>query len=287
MKGDKILKLGISLRPPHSGIIKEYLKEMTPHGELSNVSHFEVNYPSSQMGYSWRNEYVTEVGNLIRSSGVTSSVHYPSFNSSEPHLLIRNIIIQEFRETVAYASQIGAKHIVVHPGYLDYYETPKILTEPFIHRMEGDLAKATERAVPILQEFARIAEQENQVVLLENMPLPRAISKNCQEMKHIQSAVNRPNVKFVLDTGHLHLTDGDLYETILCLGNDLLQIHVHDNDAVYDQHRIPGMGSVDWVGFARGLKEICFDGVLVMELADLSYKSMLKATQFLETLDSE
>lgn len=92
------------------------------------------------------------------------------------------------------------------------------------------------------------------------------------------------SIEFVLDTGHLHLTGNDMYAGIRCLSDDLRLIHVHDNNRVYDQHRIPGTGTVDWEAFRKGLRDIDFTGVVVIEINDCSLNAVKRADRFLGDL---
>ena len=117
---------------------------MRPGGDLQAIGHFEVNYISENQGFEGRSEYLDGVVHRVRERGLSASVHFPSFNLSEVNRKIRAVIVQEFRDALEFARRLGAEYMVVHPGYLDYYETPKVLEPDFIVRMENDLEAAFE-----------------------------------------------------------------------------------------------------------------------------------------------
>lgn len=60
---------------------------------------------------------------------------------------------------------------------------------------------------------------------------------------------------------------GDIIRT---LGNKISVLHIHDNDGVLDQHKMPMSGTVDWNDVLSALEEVGYNGVYNMEL-DLNY----------------
>ncbi len=278
------MKFGITLRPPSLSIIDSYLEQMKPGGVLENISHFEISYVSSNLGHDWRSDYLTGVKQRIDDNGLTASIHFPSFNLSEVNQGIQKVIISEFREMLEYCNQLNLENIVLHPGYLDYYETPKVVNKAFVDRMERDMLTATNHSVAMLKTLSSMADEYGLTILLENMPLPRAITKNCHELHNLKNLIHRNNVKFVLDTGHLHLTGNDMHENIISLGEDLRQIHVHDNNTEYDQHRVPGLGTIKWDSFAKSLIESNFSGIIIIELGESSLEEISQSAKFLTTL---
>lgn len=281
---------GLSLRRPDLNLIDSYLEEMRPGGDLQAIGHFEVNYISENQGFEGRSEYLDGVVHRVRERGLSASVHFPSFNLSEVNRKIRAVIVQEFRDALEFARRLDAGYMVVHPGYLDYYETPKVLEPDFIVRMENDLEAAFEYSADMLSTLGRLAGEGGVTVLIENLPLPRCTTRSAEELRGMRERASMhgkgcgDSIEFVLDTGHLHLTGNDMYAGIRCLSDDLRLIHVHDNNRVYDQHRIPGTGTVDWEAFRKGLRDIDFTGVVVIEINDCSLNAVKRADRFLGDL---
>jgi len=72
--------------------------------------------------------------------------------------------------------------------------------------------------------------------------------------------VAHPNVKIHLDTFHMNIEEKSLYRAIKNVGSRLAHIHCCEND-----RGTPGTGNVDWDGVFRALKEIEYDGWIVIE----------------------
>ena len=74
---------------------------------------------------------------------------------------------------------------------------------------------------------------------------------------------------FCLDTGHLQLAHIRFHRYIPILGDRLVALHIHDNDAIHDSHSIPYFGTVLWDEFYTELKKIGYDH-------DLSFESVVR-----------
>ena len=60
------------------------------------------------------------------------------------------------------------------------------------------------------------------------------------------------------DFGHAHLSRLCQSAELATVGDRLHMIHIHDNDGIHDNHRIPFEGSLDWNDALRGLRDIDF-----------------------------
>lgn len=278
------MKIGLSLRTTDLNLIDDYLKEMTFGGRLCNISHFEINYISDNLGYDWRDKYLNGIKKRIIDNNLSASIHFPSFNVSETNLKIQQVILEEFIQMLDFIKDLPIKNIIVHPGYLDYYETPKISNKMFIERMKNDLQTSFQYSSQFLKKMSSLAKSYDKNILLENLPLPRCITKDCYDLISLKNLINEDNIKFVLDTGHLNITGKDLSENIEKLSHELFETHVHDNNSEYDQHSIPGTGTVDWSNYRKSIEKIDFNGIHVIELNDCSIKSIIKSHDFLLNL---
>ena len=74
------------------------------------------------------------------------------------------------------------------------------------------------------------------------------------------------------DTGHSNKAmrfnnNPNPADVIRMLGSDVKCLHLNDNDTFTDQHKMPGMGTIDWNDVFCALDEIGYNGVYNMELA--------------------
>jgi sugar phosphate isomerase/epimerase len=69
---------------------------------------------------------------------------------------------------------------------------------------------------------------------------------------------------FCYDTGHGNMVAGWL-DHLEALKDRLIALHVHDNDGIGDEHKLPFAGNVDWQRFMRIVKESEYDKPLNLE----------------------
>ena len=74
-----------------------------------------------------------------------------------------------------------------------------------------------------------------------------------------------------VDTGHsnkaMRFNDNPTPANVIrMLGSEIKCLHLNDNDTFLDQHRMLGMGSIDWNDVFNALDEIGYNGVYNMEL---------------------
>lgn len=77
--------------------------------------------------------------------------------------------------------------------------------------------------------------------------------------------------KVCMDTGHVHKAtrfgNPSVGDAIRLLGNNIVCLHLHDNDTVTDQHKIPFTCTIDWTDTLAALDEIGYRGVYNCEVA--------------------
>ncbi len=101
------------------------------------------------------------------------------------------------------------------------------------------------------------------LIAIENMESDKEISRHSEINEIIAS--NPEGLRALFDTGHANLLGLDLKEEIMGYKDNLIGLHIHDNDGRSDQHLIPFMGNIDWRSFISGLREIGYKGLLTYE----------------------
>lgn len=196
---------------------------------------------------------------LKQEYALTYTLHAPfcSVNLASINPNIRRASVSEILNSIHYASTLGCKLVVVHPGIISY---PRSLNE--FER----IAKENE-----LDSFAQIcekAEQQKLMVCVENMPrLPPAFKESWtgDEMIKIVDACGSPYVQIALDVGHCNTTDIPIPSIIDRFGKHIKHVHIHDNDGVRETHSIVGQGSINWQSVITALKDIEYNGLLIDE----------------------
>lgn len=79
---------------------------------------------------------------------------------------------------------------------------------------------------------------------------------------------------FCLDVGVCNLCGQNMYDFVMTLGHRLKAVILRDNDGNSDDHLLPfscahqGQSRTDWLNLIRGLRELEFDGDLIMSIGD-------------------
>ena len=161
--------------------------------------------------------------------------------------------IERFKTSILGAKYLGCPIIVVHP---------------FMPGLETN--SPSEDEIPLnarlFKQLAPFAREHGVIVCIENVAAPQGTSMSyIENIKKVLDDVNDEYIKACLDTGHFEAVGRDIYGAIKLLDKHLAALHVHDSAFGQDRHAPPFQALVDWKGFARGLKEIGFKGVISLE----------------------
>jgi D-psicose/D-tagatose/L-ribulose 3-epimerase len=124
-----------------------------------------------------------------------------------------------------------------------------------------------------LQQVAKYAASKGVTICVE--PLNRFESSFINLTSQVIELVDRvdhPNCKVMLDTFHMNIEEQKLGDAIRLAGKRLAHIHSNEND-----RGAPGSGHVPWDDVAKALKDIHYDGTLVIESFTSTNKSIARA----------
>jgi len=83
-----------------------------------------------------------------------------------------------------------------------------------------------------------------------------------------------------VDTGHIHEAESfwvlPPVDFIRFLGKNVTLLHLHDNSGHWDDHQLPGMGSIKWSAVFDALDDIGYKGTYNLELALKRYGKSLE-----------
>jgi len=153
---------------------------------------------------------------------------------------------------------LGIRNMVIHSGFLADYKYP-----------DDELAyfKANE---PFFSSLIPAMEENNVNILFENTTY-----KHCRngcyfpiyakDLNAFVEFMNHPLFGAAWDVGHAHMDSIDHCAEIMSLGKNLKAIHVHDNNALTDQHLAPFLGTLDYDSLMQGLIKSGYDGYFTLE----------------------
>lgn len=151
------------------------------------------------------------------------SIHAPTLDVNIASLRekTRQASLDIIAETAQICASADARVLVVHPGYVS--DT-------------GVLDKAYAALDESLRFLSRISEDTGVRICIENMP-----DHETYLFRH-PNEISLQSNGFVLDTGHAHLNN-NLSEF---LKTDIDHFHIHDNNAISDEHLAVGDGTIDF-----------------------------------------
>lgn len=144
----------------------------------------------------------------------------------------------------------------------------------------ADRAKDLDILVQQLGDLARYAGDRGAVLGVE--PLNRfetSFVNLAAQAVEIVDRVDHPSCKIMLDTFHMNVEERSLGDAIRLAGKRLVHLHSCEND-----RGAPGSGHVPWADVAQALKDIQYDGPVVIESFTNKVKSIARAAAIWRSL---
>lgn len=176
-------------------------------------------------------DQLAEYGRKLADAGLAVTVHAPfhDLNPGALDPLVAAVSRQRILQTLAAAAALGARLIVVHPGFDRW-------------RYQGQEHLWLEASAEFWPSLLERAAEQQCVIALENIfdhypgPLLRLLH-----------ALDSPWVAHCFDVGHWHLfSRTPLPQWFQSLGPYLAHLHLHDNQGEADDHLAVGAGKIDF-----------------------------------------
>ena len=224
---------------------------------------------------------VREMANWFRSHDVLASLHMPLFAPDDeaawskhtaPSLNLislaktdRIVAMDEVKRSLEAAEQVPFQSAVLHLGLgEDKWNT-----------------RAIDDSLTAIEHLKAFAGPLGVQLLLENLTNDVATPERLVEIVRVG---HFDSVGFCLDVGHAHLLPTEpetshapaktgVQRAFEAFGDRLVELHVHDNKGLRDEHLWPGDGTVDFAEVARLAGAMAKQPVGVLEIAyDLPQK---------------
>ena len=95
---------------------------------------------------------------------------------------------------------------------------------------------------------------------------------------YLETGLN--DIGIILDTGHANL-EAQIERFLTQLPDKIFELHLSDNMGENDQHLGIGYGKIDWEQLAAQLKQIHFNGIIMIESVFNVPESLTKLRQLL------
>jgi D-psicose/D-tagatose/L-ribulose 3-epimerase len=118
-----------------------------------------------------------------------------------------------------------------------------------------------ENSVKSMKEVIKYAEDTEILLNIEvvNRFEQFLINTGEQALEYVR-LVDSPNIKIELDTFHMNIEEDNIGQTILKVGDYLGMLHACENN-----RKLPGKGHIPWTEVAKAVREINYQGHIVIE----------------------
>jgi len=218
----------------------------------ANMAHMDPRvFPCSELPH---------LGNLLNDLELhPNSVHAPiegvDLATQSPD--IKKQSIELLTKTLEYCRAIECPIMVMHPNHSDSLPLGRETMK--------------KNSIGAIREVVKKAEELGVKVAIENVidKEGERFGSRTADLREIIENVDSSYLGICLDTGHANLlisSDASIREEILCAGEYLWTLHIHDNDGEKDCHWPPGDGNIDWSQVVKSLREVSYKGVFMMEI---------------------
>lgn len=174
---------------------------------------------------------------------------------------IRKISQKRYNQSLKIANAINADTVIFHTGYNPYWRTTS-----YDARTKNDL-------INFWKEFVKKFEKSNKIAVLEN-----SLETEPDFILDIVKAIDSPNLKLCLDTGHVKVNSKIPLESWVDKSKKFLHhIHLHNNNGLQDEHRAFVDGKINFDKTFAKIEEFGLSPNIVFEV-----KSMKETKKSLE-----
>jgi len=126
-----------------------------------------------------------------------------------------------------------------------------------------------------LAAAADYAKDANVTLVLEYLNRFECYFLNCAaDTGRLVREVNHPNLRMMYDSFHANIEEKSIADAIKDNINEIVHVHISEND-----RSTPGEGGVDWDTTFATLKEVNYDGYLMIEAFGLALPDLAAATK--------
>ncbi|MBN1850378.1 MAG: sugar phosphate isomerase/epimerase [Deltaproteobacteria bacterium] len=227
------------------------------------INHVHVNIPFTMLHESYLHKFIAarmnpeigidavaldrfsisdfkKIADMIHANGLKITIHAPFMDLApgSPDDAVRAVAKDRFEQVIRLVPLFKPKSIVGHTGY--------------DHKRYGFLKDLwIQKGNEIWKWFAEEIRDQGTKLMLENV-----YERNPHECKELIEGLKDKGVGFCLDVGHVTaFSSTGLSEWLEVMGDDIEQLHLHDNHGVEDEHLALGKGCIDFSMLFQYLKD--------------------------------
>jgi D-psicose/D-tagatose/L-ribulose 3-epimerase len=139
----------------------------------------------------------------------------------------------------------------------------------------GPTDEEKERAVAYLQELGPYADERGVTIALEYLNrFEMYLTNTAADLADLVRAVGHPRIRMMYDTFHAHIEEKSPAVALHACEDVLVHVHLSEND-----RSTPGTGQVAWDETFSAIREIAYDGWVMVEAFGDSLPELAGATK--------
>jgi len=236
-----------------------YRKEVTDLSSTINDNMDITNWEIVDEGFHKLNQVnIKKLKEIASTRKIEYTVHGPfsSVNLAEADKALRNMFMKFMKASLTNAYKLEAKIWILHSGRF----TPLTYSFP---------EKAWEAHNNSLLKLSKEGKNMGVRIAAENMLGRYELFNSPENGRKILEDVKSENFGLCFDIGHANLLGG-INSFLEVFSDEIIHIHIHDNDGKEDSHLPVGKGSIKWKNFLDWLEKARYKGWVVLENYDFS-----------------
>ncbi len=185
-------------------------------------------------------------------------------NPISPDAAVREAALTRLKKAIDAVAAAGATHLCgpIHSALGTFSGT-------------GPTPDEWQRGLEILTKAADHAQKNNVTLVCEYLNRFECyFLTNAADDARFCREANHPNLKMMYDTFHANIEEKDLAAAMRSCWDQVVHVHISEND-----RSTPGEGHVDWATTFKTLKELKYDGWLMVEAFGLALPALAAATK--------
>ncbi|QDV50998.1 sugar phosphate isomerase/epimerase family protein [Gimesia fumaroli] len=209
----------------------------------------------------------SQVGKKLSELGLECTavtVCTPDENPISPDAKIREAGLERLKRMLDMCAASGATHICgpIHSALGEFTGAGRTADE-------WNYGKET------LAKAADYAQTLNVTLVCEYLNRFECYFLNCAEdCAQFTREVNHPNLKMMYDSFHANIEEKSITGAVKACADQMVHVHISEND-----RSTPGEGGVNWDETFSALKEVNYDGWLMIEAFGLALPDLAAATR--------
>jgi D-psicose/D-tagatose/L-ribulose 3-epimerase len=140
---------------------------------------------------------------------------------------------------------------------------------------QGPTADEKKRAADVLRQAAEEAQKAKITLAIEYLNRFECyFLTTAADAKALVQSVNHPSFRMMYDTFHANIEEKAIAPTIKSIAGSFVHVHISEND-----RGTPGTGQVHWDETFKALREVKYDGWLVIESFSRALPALAAATR--------